>query len=259
MVTHGAVANLQETNQELPSYYPLLGSQERLEEIAEHHRLHVRVWGEVVAAGEEWRPVEQAIQVERFEKLWPEEQLQGFLGHIEPETLDGRQVAVFTDHETEQRYVIAQSLEEENFYMPERDTLPDAAQRFVAGGVRPGATFAGLPLLRLTSSRHGRETEAATSADEFAVDVGPNIVNEAERRTSELHGAFVVDRVELAYYYDPQPGYVVRSKDGPPPTPEPPTETVVQPVWIFYGHNAEGNVRFTAYVQAAVEELVRGE
>ena len=75
----------------------------------------------------------------------------------------------------------------------------------------------------------------------------------------ELEGDFVIDRVELAYYYEPQPGYVIRSEDGPPPTPELPTETVVQPVWVFYGHNADGSVRFTAYVQAAVEELVRGE
>ncbi len=241
----------------LPSY-PLIGPPELLEKIAEHHRLHVRVWGEVVAAGEEWRPMEHAIQVERFEKLWPEEWIEGFLGHLEMETLEGRQVVVFTDHETEQRYVIDRSLEVEDYWVQGRDAILDFEQIFVAGVVRPGATFAGLPLLRLTSSQHGRETEAATSADEFAVDVGPNIVNEADR-LGELEGDFVIDRVELAYYYEPQLGYVVRSEDGPPPTPEPPTETVVQPVWVFYGHNAEGSVRFTAYVQAAVEELVRGE
>jgi hypothetical protein len=63
----------------------------------------------------------------------------------------------------------------------------------------------------------------------------------------------------LAYYYDPQPGYVVRSEDGPPPTPEPPEETVVQPVWVFHGRNADGSETFTAYVQAVKEELVRDE
>ena len=238
---------------------PLLGPQELLEELAQHHQLHVRVWGEVASAGEEWRPTGQAIQVERFEKLWPEERMEGFLGHIELETLEERQVAVFTDHETEQRYVLAQSLEVENFLTPGQNPLLDFDQIFVAGGVQPRATFAGLPLLRLTSSQHGRETEAATSADQFTVDVGPNVINEAERRMGELHGAFVVDRVELSYYYEPQPGYVVRSEDGPPPTPEPPTETIVQPVWVFHGRNADGSVRFTAYVQAAKEQLVRDE
>ncbi|HET92332.1 MAG TPA: LysM domain-containing protein [Chloroflexi bacterium] len=250
--------DVRETNQELPPY-PLLGPQELLEEIAEHHRLHVRVWGEIVAAGEAWRPVGQAIQVERFEKLWAEERIEGFLGHVELETLAGRQVAVFTDHETEQRYVIDQSLEAESYWTSVRDPLLDFEQVFITGIVRPGATYAGLPVLGLTSSKYGADTRAATSADAFSVDVGPIVVNEAERQMGRLEGAFVVDRVELAYYYEPQPGYVIRSQDGPPPTPEPPRETIVQPVWILHGRNADGSVRFTAYVQAAVEELVRGE
>lgn len=254
----GVNLDVREANQDLPPY-PLRGPQELLEEIAEHHRLYVRVWGEIVTAGEEWQPAGQAIQVERFEKLWPEERIEGFLGHVELETLEGRQVVVFTDHETEQRYVVAQSLEMENFLTPGQDPLLDFEQIFVAGGVRPGATFAGLPLLRLTSSQHGRETEAATSADEFDTALSPHVINETERQTNELHSAFVVDRVELSYYYDPQPGYVVRSGDSPPPTPEPPTETIVQPVWVFHGRNADGSVRFTAYVQAAREELVRDE
>ena len=239
--------------------YPLLGPQEVLEEIAECHQLHVRVWGEGVAADEEGQLVDRAIQVERFEKLWPEERLQGFLGHIEPETMEGRQVDVFTDRETEQRYVIAQSLEVENFFIPGQDPILSFDQIFVAGGVRPGATFADLPLLRLTRSKFGSRTEAATSADEFEVELGPNVIDETERRTNELHGAFVVDRVELAYYYDPQPGYVVRSSDSPPTAPEPPAETVVQPVWVFHGRNADGSVRFAAYVQAVEEELIRDE
>ena len=63
-------------------------------------------------------------------------------------------------------------------------------------------------------------------------------------------------RQELAYYYEPQSSYVVRSSDGPPPTQEPPETAIVQPVWVFYGRNGDGTVRFTAYVQAITEEHV---
>jgi len=89
------------------------------------------------------------------------------------------------------------------------------------------------------------------------VEVGPSVVNEATMiGPGGLQGAFVVDRVELAYYYEPQPGYVARSTDGPPLTQEP-AEMIIQPAWVFYGHNADDTVRFTAYVQAVVEEHVQ--
>ena len=65
-----------------------------------------------------------------------------------------------------------------------------------------------------------------------------------------------MERVELAYYYDPQPGYLAHSTDWPPPSPTPQMETIVQPVWVFYGHNADGTVCFTAYVQAVTREYI---
>lgn len=50
----------------------------------------------------------------------------------------------------------------------------------------------------------------------------------------------VVESVELAYYVPQSPS----------------AELIVQPVWAFRGSNADGTARFTAYVQAAVDELV---
>ncbi len=249
-----ASLDVDEPGEELPSY-PLVGPQELLEEIAQHDRLHVRVWGRIVSSAEGWAPDGQAIEVERFERLWPEERLQGFLGHVDLETLEGREVAVFTDHETDQRYVLAPSLEVEDYWAPGRDPILDFDQIFMAGVVHPEKTYAGLLILMPVSMQHGQETEAATSPDEFPLEVGPQVVDEAARMGGQLQGAFVVDRVELAYYYEPQPGYVARSTDGPPPTQEP-AETIVQPVWVFYGHNADDTTRFVAYVQAVAEEHV---
>jgi len=51
---------------------------------------------------------------------------------------------------------------------------------------------------------------------------------------------FVVDSVELVYYVPQSPS----------------VEPIVQPVWIFEGHNADGTVHFVAYVQAVTEEHV---
>jgi len=33
--------------------------------------------------------------------------------------------------------------------------------------------------------------------------------------------------------------------------------TIVQPVWVFYGHDTDDTVRFTAYVQAVTEEHLK--
>ena len=98
-----------------------------------------------------------------------------------------------------------------------------------------------------------QETVAATSADQFPVETGPQVVDEAARLPGTLRGAFIVDRVELAYYYEPQPSQVVYSREGVPLDVQQPTTTVMQPVWVFHGHSLDGTIRFTAYVQAVTE------
>lgn len=234
--------------------YLLVGPTELLEDIARHNRLHVRVWGEVVLAQDS--PMGQAIRVERFERLWPQERIQGFLGHVDLETLEGREVAVFTDHGTGRRYVLDQSLEVEGYWASGQDPLLNFEQVFVTGAVHPERTYAGLPVLRLLSSQAGPETVAATSADQFPVETGPQVVDEAAMRPGVLQGAFTVERVELAYYYEPQPAQVVYSREGVPLNAPSPTKAIVQPVWVFYGRSPDGAIRFTAYVQAVAERYI---
>jgi hypothetical protein len=100
-------------------------------------------------------------------------------------------------------------------------------------------------------------TDAANSADEIPLEV-PRVVDESHTFRGPfpgLEGALVVDRVELAYYYKPTAPYPATAPDGTPLTPEP-LEQIVQPVWVFSGHDEEDTVRFTAYVQAAVDDLM---
>ena len=253
-----AFLDLDEPGEDQPPY-PLSGPPEVLEAIAQLDYLHVRVRGRVVTGGQEWTPGGLSIEVEDFEQIWPNERVQAFLGHIALETLEGHEVAVFTDRETGQRYVLGPDVDTWAADYARPGAPPLGEQIWIAGVVHPTRTFAGLPVLTPHEMRSGSEIEAATSADEIPLEL-PQVIDESHLVSlpgqGALQGSFVVERVELAYYYEPQPGYVGYSPDGPPPTPTPQTETIIQPVWVFYGHSADNTVRFTAYVQAVTEEHV---
>lgn len=251
-----AFLDVDEPGEERP-FYPLSGPPDVLEAIAQLDQLHVRVRGRTIASAQEWAPGGLGIEIEDFEKIWPDEHVQGFLGHIDLETLEGREVAVFTDRETGQRYVLGPDVDVWAADYARPGAPPPGEQTWVAGVIHPTQTFAGLPVLAPHTMRSGPSVKAATSAGEIPLDI-PQVVDESRfpPGPGELQGTFVVDRVELAYYYEPQMGYVARSTDRAP-TWTHPTEQTVQPVWVFYGHNADDTVRFTAYVQAVAEEHVQ--
>ena len=239
--------------------FPLSGPPDVLEAIAQLDRLHVRVHGQVVASPQEdWPSGTQTIEIESFEKIWPDERAQGFLGHLDLETLEGREVAVLTDHETGQRYVLASSLDADGGGWPlTGDPILNYKQVFVAGVVQPGETYAGLPVLRAAGMHTDSQTDAATSADEIPLDI-PQVIDESRfpfGPQGRVEGTFFVDRVELAYYYEPQSPAPTVSPDEAPTWPQP-AEQILQPVWVFYGHNADDTTRFVAYVQAITEEHV---
>lgn len=243
------------TGQEL-SPYPLSGPPDVLEAIAMLDRLHVRVRGRATASDEGWAPHGQGIEVESFEKMWPEEKVQGFLGYLDLETLKGRQVLVFVDKETGGRYVEASSLELGSSGLVPASIAGSQRQVFVGAVVEPGKRYAGLGVLRIVRMAQDEKVDAATSASELPLEF-PHVIDESHMSPgSELQGAFVVDRVELAYYYEPQTSHPSFSPDGNPPAPQP-VEQILQPVWVFYGHNADNSVTFVAYVQAVAEKYIQ--
>ena len=249
--------DVDEPGEEQPPY-PLSGPPEVLEAIAQLARLHVRVRGQVVASTQEWTPGGLGIGIEDFEKVWPDEQVQGFLGHLDLETLEGREVAVFTDNETGQRYVLASSLETDGGgWVTPSDSILNYEQIFVAGIMQIEEIYAGMPVLRMVGMHQGSQTATATNADEIPLDI-PQVVDESRfpfGPGAGLRGAFVVDRVELAYYDEPLSPSPMVSPDRAP-TWTHPTEQTIQPVWVFYGHNADDTTRFTAYIQAVTDEYV---
>ena len=248
--------DVDEPEEELPAY-PLVAPQELLEEIAQHHRLHLEVSGQIVPyEGPRASPGGQAIQVESYQRLWPEERLQAFLGHVALETLEGREVAVFTDRATGERYVLAPSLEVQGYFAPGRDPMLDQEQILLAGVVHPERTYAGLSVLAPYQTQWGSRVSTAARVEELSPELGPPVVDEAGRARG-VQGALVVDRVELAYYYEFRSPSVVVSVDEPLAMLGP-VETIVQPVWVFHGRSSDGAIRFTAYVQAVVEEYLEG-
>lgn len=247
--------DVDESGQDLPPY-PISGPADLLEEIAKLDRLHIRVRGKAISAPEHWTTGEVGIAVESYEKVWPEEQVQGFLGQLELETLDGREVLVFVDKETGRRYVEASSLELGASGRVPTSAADSPRQVFVRGVVQPGQTYAGLPVLRVVHGSQNSQTDAATRASEIPLDI-PLVIDESGMPgESGLEGAFVVDRVELAYYYESPPSRPVLSPGSTPPVPQV-EEQILQPVWVFYGHDAGNTTTLAAYVQAVVDEYVQ--
>jgi len=229
--------------------YQLSGSPPLLEELAQHDRLHLRVKGRIVGEGE--YPRGQTVEVESFEKIWPDETLRGYLGTISIETLEGREVAIFTDEETSQRYVISRSLTP-HFTRDEYNWAQEFKQLYLEGVERPGQTFAGLPVIEVVGTRAGGSVDAVTSADQLPLE-HPQVVDE-RTMPGRMKGKAIIDRVELTYYASPM-GYV---KDSPGATPTwfPSDFGLLQPVWVFHGHSEDGRATFRAYVQAVADDYL---
>jgi hypothetical protein len=211
-------------------YYPLTGSSETLESLAESYRLHVQITGTVVENDEQLGR-RQAILVTEFSRLWPDEQIEAFLGHIEMVELDGRDVALFTDDETGQPYVL-----------PDGWLPPDSEQRvWMEGIVHPTQQVAGHPVLTPISQQSGSNVDNATSASDIPSQAQlPGSENTAPPRTvSGLQSTLVIERIVLGYSTG-----VNASAQGSS------TETTLTPVWIFSGHTADGSQTFQIEVDA---------
>lgn len=240
-----------------PSYdpdYRLGGPTDLMEELAQHDRLHLRLQARVIS--DEDYSFGQ-LEVISFEKIWPEEKVQGFLGTHSVETLEGREVCTFTDNETGQRYVLFNSLSEH--FTPDicqdlsNEEMKGIKQFFVTGVVRSDQTFAGLPVLDESGGQAGGNVNLATSADQLPLE-HPQVIDESRRfKTRRIleEGQAIIDRVELVYY-DPTGASAESHFTGV--TPE---FFLLQPVWVFHGHTEDGRATFQAYVQAVAEEYLQ--
>ncbi len=235
-----------------PLTYPLLASPELLEEMAEFHELHIRVYGRIVPLPDTemfmMPHLSQAIEVVSFDRPWPEERMERFLGHASIEEIEGKQVLVFIDHATDQQYVITPLDVPPQAY--EHDPMLQEEQILLTGIVHPTDSFGGLPLLERRGTSAGPDVAAATDVSELPVydhDRIP-VIDESHMAPRDgvagvLHGDVIIERVELLYPYQPQPAPY--GSDA-----EEPETTLLEPVWAFYGRSADGTEQFIIRVKA---------
>ncbi len=223
--------------------------------IEQYSRLHVRVWGRYAIEGDQ-----PMVEVERYEKAFPDEHIQAWLGRFEITSLEGRKVLVFKSREGNQ-YVWDESLAEMPEDIPEDKRseyeqqravywadLASEQQYLVEGVVEP-KTFGGYPVFRRLSSKTDKMIRQMTDLKDYQPRTGPAVVPPPP---SLLPGKAFVEQVELVYYAAqiidiPYPGgKAVRD----------PSVYIVQPVWRFAGHTEDG-ATFEVLVQAVRDEYLK--
>ena len=226
--------------------YPLLAPAALMEEMAALADLHIRVRGEIVAAPEDTMYIsshKQAIAVESFDRPWPEEKLENFLGHFSVEEIEGQQRMVFTDHGTGKRYVVDPQFP---VVVSEHDPRMSEEQGLLTAIVHPAAEpIGGLPVLLNRGYATGPEISLATDVSQFPLPTESRIgtINESFLRGNEIGEGDIIERVELVYPY--QPPFVAPDEEAP--EAEVP---LVEPVWVFYGRNAQSTLFFVLEVRA---------
>lgn len=226
---------------------PLSGTEEQLNEMAQATAGgFVSISGGVVPMpAERWGPDASGLEVIDYEIVLPEARLRNFLGHIDLETIEGTNAAVFTDHETEEQYLIGWG---EHHYTSD-DFMVEKEQILVEGVVYPEATLAGLPILWVSGSGYGSDTAAATSADDFPPPAAPQIVPPMPEMPGADPSQLIIEHMEIVYLYEPQ-----YDSSGPPsPDGGPPSlagEQIAEPVWAIYSRSEDGTQLVTSYFRA---------
>ncbi|MBX3054843.1 MAG: hypothetical protein KF770_00070 [Anaerolineae bacterium] len=224
---------------------PLTAADETLLALAEYHGRFVQIDG-ILETSEEWPGI--ALAVEGYTAVWPDAALQNFLGHIELETMDGVETAVFVDHASDQRYLIAWG----NVYFGENDPIVSSPQILITGLVYPGQTETGLPSLILHSSSHDSYIAQASDVSEFPLESKAQVIpyspfNNPVATAQEM----VLERMELVYYYEPAYDHTAVSANTPFAGPPPLTGVqTARPVWLIHGRSPDGATTFKIYIPA---------
>ena len=234
--------------------YALLADDVQLEALSFYHRLHVQISGTAVTTTiADGYPPMLAIQVDAFAKLWADEQRYRWMGQVAVENIAGQDVAVLTDCDSQDRYVLGPQVQIFGADFARRMGSSDMRQT-VKGSIHAGQTHAGLPVIYMEGMQGGSATSSEPCQPPRLLEPGPRIEHVSPHSAPlAMVSAFTVDRVELAYYYAQQFSSVSPYAAAASPSVEP---VLVQPVWIFSGHSGDGAATFTAYVQAVRERYV---
>ena len=182
--------------------------------------LHLRVWGTFTQTEDG----SAAIQLEKAEKAYPEEEVQAWLGHQQLIELGGRTVLQFTDSINGQQYILSRSLTMPVEYLSD----PFNGAQCIIEGVLSQDTYEGMPMIvEFTGSI------AVGTTDLSGYTVQSNqIYDQPEMPTTfteQVTNNINIDSVELVYF-----AYDLTQGGGGLAISESPVR-FVQPVWRFSG------------------------
>ncbi len=204
--------------------------------IEAYHNLPVRVWGTFEDTSGTQTP--QMLTVERVEPLYPEAEVQAWLGSAELATLEGQEVLLFTDQQGEQ-FVLHSSIHNLG---SDLDALPQGEGKplIVEGFQQPDGQFAGYAVLYnliLVPVMGVNDLKDYQVMSTKPITIESDMVNEPQ--------SVAIEKIELIYVAN---DLIHATAPGDSP--------YVQPVWLFSGHYANG-ATFDLLVQALKPEYLK--
>lgn len=207
--------------------------------IEQFNHLSVRLWGTFDTV--DGQP---SILVDRYEKAYPEEKIEAWLGVIKNQKVNGRLVQVFYDVQGS-AYVL-----ENSTMMPEDLVLQDSGQGgrvVIEGVIIGGKTYGEYRLIRdfsseMNSTRKDLEGYTLQSTQPFILD-------EADFQ-DPWQGTITIDKIQLSYYTEQMPDNLTDWEEN--------TGRYVQPVWLFSGRTENGGV-MTLMVQAVADKYLSAQ
>lgn len=207
------------------------------------NNLSIKVWGKVTGSDQQVLTVE----VERYEELYPGLRIQAWLGTEALVTIEDRQVWLLTTTTGEQ-FVLGSSLQIPSEYITGVQVGSPGDVLIIEGYLKPGDTFGGYPIITdLSASISAGLTELSNYTITSAQPIQSQSLEAGQ--FPYLGQAPTVEKVELAYLAND-------FTHGWPPPPDDCACRIVQPVWHFTGHNAEGQ-EFSIIVQALTQEYLK--
>ncbi|MBG0784947.1 MAG: hypothetical protein H0S79_07570 [Anaerolineaceae bacterium] len=189
--------------------------------------LHLRVWGTFTLTENGLA----AIQLEKAEKAYKEEEVQAWLGHHQVIELDGQLVLQFTDSLTGQQYILSRSLDMPAEYL----TDPFNGAQCIIEGVLSQDTYAGLPMITDFS---GSIALGVTDLSDYVI-YSTQIYDQPEMPTTftdQVTDGINIDSIQLVYF-----AYDLTQGGGGLAISESPVR-FVQPVWWFSGTLSNGQI-----------------
>ena len=202
--------------------------------------LHLRVWGTFTLTENGLA----AIQLEKAEKAYPEEEVQAWLGHHQVIELGGQLVLQFTDSLTGQQYILSRSLDMPAEYL----TDPFNGAQCIIEGVLSQDTYAGLPMITDFS---GSIALGVKDLSDYMI-YSTQIYDQPEMPTTftdQVTDGINIDSIQLVYF-----AYDLTQGGGGLAISESPVR-FVQPVWRFSGTMADGQI-IEILVQAVTDEYL---